>query len=92
MTIFELADLAQANLIYRYYANQKGRFMVKFEYCEVKEGSKGLLGLYGNGKSCHEALEDYVKQIRGRVLVFNAMREDCREFGVPHTLTHHLGG
>lgn len=86
MTIEELGDLMQCDLILTRYAAQNNRWCCQFEHAEVKEGC-GLLGTHGNAKTPYGAIADYVKKIRGRVIVINAMGDNRREFGVPSTLT-----
>ena len=70
------------NLIFRRYANQNNRYTVSFENCEIKEGLI-LASKYGQGKSLNEALLDYINQIKGQILVFNAMSAIRQEFTYP---------
>jgi hypothetical protein len=85
MTIGEYADILNVDLIIRRYCNQDNRYMAELENSEIKEGGC-LAGIFGIGKTADEAIEDYVKLIKGKRIVFNAMREDRREFDVPKTL------
>ena len=90
MNIEEFADILGVNLIITRYANQGGRYTAKFDGVEVKRDKHDVIlcGLYGKSKSSHEAVADYVENIRGKWLVINAyQKEKRREFGVPDTLT-----
>lgn len=86
MDIQEYADVINANLKITRYHNQRGRWSAKFEFCEVKDGVM-LVGEYGNGKNPTQAIDDYLKRILGKTIVFNAMADSRREFNVPATLT-----
>lgn len=85
MTIFELADIAKKDLQITYHNNQEMRFTASLKYSETKRGGM-LVGSYGNGKTPNEAINNYVDDIKGKVLVFDAMSDKRREFGVPKTL------
>lgn len=45
------------------------RYYASFEYCEVK-GNGVLISAFGNGETIEDAMEDYTKQISGKILVF----------------------
>lgn len=56
---------------------------VSYRGADVKDGI-ALVGLYGKGGNFERACEDYLKQIRGKTLVFNAespSRHEVRVLG-----------
>ena len=85
MTIEDYADIVNVYLIIRRYCNQDNRYSAEFENAEIKEGGC-LAGVYGNGKTATEAVLNYVEQIRGKRIVFDAFGKNRREFDVPNTL------
>lgn len=90
MNIQEYCDTLNLEIVVRYYPNQEGRWCVKFDNCETKDmpDSVGLLGAHGNAKTIHAAMEDYLKKIRGKLLVVNAFSDTKRrEYMVPMSLT-----
>lgn len=89
MIIMEYADAINQQLEIRYYPNQGVRFSAQFARCEIK-GDGVLIGAYGDGCTPQNALDDYVKQIAGKTIIFNASTPNRREFMVPTTLT--IGG
>jgi len=90
MKVTEYCDACNLQLIVTYYPNQRGRWSADFDRCETKENfeSSALTGTHGNGNSPSEAITDYVRKIRGKILVRDAMRETRHEYVVPD----HLGG
>lgn len=89
MTIYELADMLELEIIVNRFPNQNNRWMARFLHCEVMEN--GLLrGAFGNGKTPESALEDYLVDIRGKHVAINATSPGRREFHVPETTN--LGG
>ena len=82
MTIYELADLLNKQLIITYYPNQGNRFTAKIEGAEVKE-DEVLASYYGNGNSPEEAISNYLEGIQGQTLVFNAFSENRQEYRIP---------
>lgn len=91
MNIYELADLLEINLKITRYNNQNNRFTTSFENCETKESKHSciLAGTYGNANSIIGSIEDYIVQIRGKLLVIKpGSGINRREFMVPTTLTH----
>lgn len=48
-----------------------GKIGVHFENCDVKDGCF-LIGAFGRGNTFEEACENYLEQIQGKTLVFNA--------------------
>jgi hypothetical protein len=89
MIITEYADVLNVGIRINYYHNQDTRWSAAFENCETKEDITDpcLTGEYGNGHTPEEALYNYVQQIKGKVLVFNAMDENKkREYLAPNNL------
>jgi hypothetical protein len=88
MTITELADIIQRQIIVTYYPNQSNRWAASFRHCEIKTGTHGLLSESGNGSSPEVAIKNYIESIKGKTMVFDAMDpQKRREFGVPNSLT-----
>lgn len=52
-----------------------GEIAVAYKNCDVKDG-QFLIGTYGTGQTFTEACENYLGQIHGKTLVFNAY--SCR--------------
>lgn len=73
-----LLSLESGHLEVWRFQNQSGRIGVSYKNAEVKEGSF-LRGTFGSGKTFDEACEDYLNQIRGKTLVFNAYSDMRRE-------------
>lgn len=92
MNIFEFADIINRNIEITRHANQNGRYTAQFEHCEIKDGIC-LRGVYGEGRTPSEAVEDYAKKITGQTLVFYAMSDELRqEYVVPtSTVTESRG-
>ena len=88
MNIYEFADIIDRDIIIRRYSNQDNRFMAEFENSETKNNKSScvLKGSYGNGESPEEAIRDYIEEIQGKVLVFDAMGKDRQEYVVPNCL------
>lgn len=89
MTLGELSDIMDVDIVLRRYANQAGRWTAQFEHVETKKNknSSVLEATYGNGSSPAQAITDYVHQIRGKILICNAMSKDNRqELFVPTSL------
>ncbi len=86
MNIYEFVDSVNFNLVATRYPNQKHRFTCSLERAEIKEGGV-LRSAYGQGKSFLSALKDYVAQIRGKTLVFNAYSSLRYEVVVPKDLS-----
>ncbi len=90
MTIGELADILELELIIRRYPNQQGRYCAKFEGAEIKEDkhSSILISVHGNAYSPLGAIDNYINDIRGKWMVINAASPDeRREFSIPNSLT-----
>ena len=88
MTIEELGDILNVDLLVRRYANQGNRYTAKFEKTRVKENKESNIvsSDYGSSTTFEGAVLSYIKNIRGKWLVV----DDCnfrREFGVPDTLS-----
>lgn len=86
MTLSELADLLDTDLVITRHPNQKGRVTVALYSCEVKEGDM-LAGKYGDATNIHYAVVDYVEKIRGQRLVYRAYSDRRMEVTVPANLT-----
>lgn len=89
MTIEELGDLVQEELIVKRYPQQDNRWMCRFAHSEAKLSKSDIFarGFYGDGKSPEEAIQDYIEQIRGKILLFRGLdRKERSTFGVPNTL------
>ena len=69
ISIEELVRSAQKTL--QIHSAYDGRIIVAFEHCDVKDGFF-LAGEYGVGNTVAEAVDDYVRKISGKKLVFNA--------------------
>ena len=61
------------------------RYFAGFESVEIKAGSV-LVGAQGQGNTVIEAIEDYVKLIRGTTIVHKAYSNHRREIFVPDNL------
>lgn len=53
-------------------------FVVRFENCEIKDKDV-LITTYGRGATFSAACEDYLYQIKGKTLVFNAYKSYRQE-------------
>lgn len=58
-----------------------GHICVCYEHCEVKDGIF-LKAIFGCGTTFSEACEDYLNQIHGQTLVFNACTNSRKEVRV----------
>lgn len=85
MTLYEYCDAINARLELKRYPSQTGRWTAKFGDCEVKTRSC-LEGAYGNGTDPISAMQDYVKAIEGKCIVFNAYTPARCEFTVPYDM------
>ena len=90
LTLSQFADIIGADLEIIRYSNQNNRFTCSFEGSETKtdKDSSIIEGTYGQGYSITAAMKNYVTQLRGKLLVFNAYRYSGkrREFQVPLNL------
>jgi hypothetical protein len=55
-----------------------GKIIVSYESCEVQDGCM-LKSIVGCGNTFEEACDDYLHQISGHTLIFNAMSETKRK-------------
>lgn len=85
VNLFAFLDTIDCDLELRRYANQIGRWLAQIKHAELKEGCI-LSGNYGTGKSPEQAIEDYVQQIKGKLIVINAATDRRKEFKVPEGL------
>lgn len=58
--------------------NNSGEINVCYKGAEIKDGIF-LIASYGRGKDYEEACDDYLSQIRGKTLVFDAYSKYRRE-------------
>jgi hypothetical protein len=82
MTFYEYADVLNVDIRVIRYHNQNDRWSARFQDCEVKDGAV-LRTTSGEGKTPELAISDYIKQIRGKRIIFNAYTDNRREFTVP---------
>jgi len=83
MTLTEYADIISKEVVITYRPNRsEAKYIANFSGGEVKEGW-GLVSVYGNGTTPEEAMQNYLKGIAGKKLVFNARRLDRAEYMVP---------
>ena len=85
MKIEELARILDKQLEIM-YPDDSGDWYASFKYGEVKDGSI-LTSYTGRGNTPNAALRDYVKDIAGKLMVFNAGSLTLRmEFKMPFDL------
>lgn len=58
-----------------------GKIAVSYENCEIKADAF-LISKFGVGNTFAEACEDYLNQIHGKTLVFNAFSQRRREIRI----------
>lgn len=63
------------------------RFYAKFKDSGIKEGCM-LAGVYGNGATPEQAIQNYCHKIQGRLLVIGAYSDVRREIQVPEKLIY----
>ena len=85
VNLFTFLDEINCDLELRRYANQSGRWTAQIERAEIKEGCI-LAGKYGTGKTPAQVVEDYVRQIKDKLIVINAGNDSRKEFKVPERL------
>ena len=87
MDITDYCDIINTIIDVHYIPNQEKRWMAKFEDCEVMV--RGMLAVYhGNGHTPDEAILDYIEQIKGKRIAFNAYRDNRVEYDVPENLSY----
>ena len=63
------------------------RFYAHFKKVDIKEGFC-LIGSTGNGETQEEAIEDYMREISNKLIVFDAFSEtDRKELWVPNLIS-----
>ena len=89
MTIEEFGDVICTNLDLTRYHGQNNRWTAKFHHADTinYKGHGIRSGTHGNGKTPAGAIQDYINQISGKILVFDGNDERI-EYGVPSTLTY----
>lgn len=86
MTLMELGTMLNAQIVIRSRPHMPNRrWYASFERGEKMESGM-LVGAIGNGDSPDAALLDYIRQIRGVRLAFDATSERRWEFDIPQTL------
>lgn len=60
------------------WRTSKNNVCVAFQRCEVKDGAV-LASVFGEGLTFGEACEDYLRQISGKTLVFDACTDKRKE-------------
>jgi hypothetical protein len=86
MYLFEFADTIKKSIVLRRFSNQSGRWICMFDHSLIKDGGL-LIAEYGNGSTPDEAINEYMENIRGKVIVFDAYdNENRQEYYVPKTL------
>jgi len=58
-----------------------GEVAVSYQRCEIKEGIF-FKSYFGTGDAFEQACEDYLRQLHGKTLVFNAYSSDREEIRV----------
>jgi hypothetical protein len=88
INFFDFLDIIGCNLKITRYNNQDNRWTCTIEYGEIKESKESsiLSGSYGNGKSTNDAINNFLNEIKGKLLVINAMSKDRREYNIPFYL------
>lgn len=88
-SIYVLADVLNREITLKRFPNQDGRWIAKFEDCDTKEKKSDpvITGSYGEGNTPMLAISNYVSEIAGKILVFNAMSDNRIEFVAPKNLT-----
>lgn len=87
MDLLGFAEIINKELVIRYYPRRKSPFSCYFEEGEIKE-TGFLVSAHGQGETPKTAMNNFVVQIQGQTLVFNAMSHQNRqEFQVPGNLT-----
>ena len=69
------------------YVDKDGgrKFITCFPFCDTTDGNI-LSSVWGNSISMKESICDYIRQIKGKRLVFNAFTPQRREVFTPHGL------
>jgi len=84
MNIQELSELLGQELKLR-FPDVNGKWFGSFSNGEVKEGGL-LLGVCGRADTPGEAIDDYVRRIAGKKMVFDAGSDTRTEFNIPKDL------
>lgn len=85
MTLQELSQITK-HQIEILYPDVDSNWYAHFAGGEIK-GEGILISCSGRGKTPQQALENYVREIRGKTIVFDFRRESKQEFNVPDSLT-----
>lgn len=74
-------QLANTEILVEVTKDIFGHYQVQFKNCEVKQGGL-LIGEYGSGETVEEAARNYIRQIAGETLVFDASGEGRKEIKI----------
>jgi hypothetical protein len=76
----EISKALSAKIILEKYNDIRidRQYQCYLEYVEIKDDAV-LVGVRGRGSTQEDAIEDYMSQIKGKLLVYNAMRSDRKE-------------
>jgi hypothetical protein len=91
MTIIEYADMIRTDLVIRKHHNQCQRWTASFEHAETKRGDVDIMltSTCGEGDTANQAINNYIDEIKGKVIVLNSTSKTNRkEFGVPSTIEY----
>ena len=91
MTLYDLATLInkQIEILHRpsETLDSSSLWYAKLDDVEIKDGAI-LSGSFGNGRTPEEALQNYVKELKGQKIVIDAFSKDKRTvLDLPSTLT-----
>ncbi len=87
LLLSDLLDIRDLQLLIEYLPHHTPRWIARITDAEVKDGCI-LASVAGRGALPSDAVIDYVRQIRGKRIVLNAMDDARRvEFTVPEHLT-----
>lgn len=97
MTIFEVAEMLNLDIVTRRYSGQGGRMIASFSCTNFegsslvefkdKESSGVLSSSHGSGYSYDSAIENFCEEIAGKILVVNAMGKERSEYKLPDQLS-----
>ncbi len=85
MTLTEYCDALNIEIEVKYYPNQGNRWCAYFKDCETKSGSI-LTSSYGDAPTPSGAINNYLDEIKGKLLVFNVGTPKRMELYFPATI------
>ena len=86
MNVTDYADVINGELNITNHHNQNKRWSADFDGAEIEQRGH-LLTHYCNGNTPRGALENYLEEIRGKTIVFDAASGNRLEYLVPNNLT-----